>query len=141
MNPITKLSVILLAAAALVAGTAQAQTEPAPGTTNNPPAAPVRPRPMRFGGVIASVDSTNMTLTLKATARTPETKVKVTSTTKITKDGQPGQFSDAVEGVRVSGAGKKDDDGVWTATTLNIRTKVPMPMPRPAPATPPATTN
>jgi hypothetical protein len=41
-------------------------------------------------------------LTLKGRAGSPDNKVKITSTTKIKKDGQPAQFSDAVEGVRVS---------------------------------------
>jgi hypothetical protein len=70
-----------------------------------------------------------MILTLKD--RNTETKVKITSTTRITKDRQPATFADAVEGLRVSGAGKKGDDGVWTATTLSIMTA---PAPRPPPA-------
>jgi hypothetical protein len=88
---------------------------------------------MQFSGVISSVDSTNMILMLKARNGGAETKVKVTSTTKIRKDGVPGQFTDAVEGVRIRGNGKKDDDGVWTANTLNITTKTPAPAPAPAP--------
>jgi len=132
MKSITKLSVILLAAAALAAGTAQAQTEPSPGTNAPPPARRV---PTRFGGIVASNDATTMTLTLKATARNPETKVKVTSTTKITKDRQPATFADATVGLRVSGSGKKGDDGVWTATTLNITTPPTAPPPKaPAPS-------
>jgi hypothetical protein len=35
--------------------------------------------------------------------------------------------------VRIRGNGKKDDDGVWTANTLNITTKTPAPAPAPAP--------
>jgi hypothetical protein len=70
-----------------------------------------------------------MILTLKV--RNNEVKVKITSTTKITKDRQPATFSDAVEGLRVSGSGKKGDDGVWTANTLSI---ISTPAPRPPPA-------
>src|SRR5580658_7657489 len=117
MKTMTKLSAILLAAAVSAAWPAMAQDAAAPAT-NAPAARPTR-TPTRFGGVIASVDTTNMIVTLKATARTPETKVKVTSTTKITKDREPGQLSDAIAGVRVTGSGKKGDDGVWTATTFN----------------------
>jgi hypothetical protein len=89
---------------------------------------------MQFRGMISSVDAATMTLSLKGRPGNPETKVKVTSNTKIRKDGQPGEFADAVEGVRVSGSGKKGDDGVWTANTLNIVTKAPGP--KPAPPTP-----
>jgi hypothetical protein len=92
---------------------------------------------MQFRGTIASVDSTNMVLSLRGRAGSPGTKVKVTHDTKIKKDGEPAQFSDAVEGVRVQGSGKKGDDGVWTANTLNINTKPRTPRTPPA-ATPPA---
>jgi hypothetical protein len=135
MKSITKLSAMLLAAAMFAALPAMAQTNvTAPST--NAAAAPKPPRvPTRYGGVVASVDSTNMALTLKATARTPETKVKVTSATKIKKDNQPAEFSDVVAGLRVSGSGKKDEEGVWTATTLNITTKsAAAPKPAAAPA-------
>jgi hypothetical protein len=64
-----------------------------------------------------------MILSLKGRPGSPDNKVKITHTTKIQKDGEPAQFSAVVEGLRVSGSGKKGDDGVWTATTLNITTK------------------
>jgi hypothetical protein len=137
MKTITKLSAILLAAAVTAACPAMAQTDTTPSATNAPAAPkPARAAP-RFNGVVASVDTTNMCLTLKATARTPETKVKVTSATKIKKDGQPAEFSDATAGLRVSGSGKKGEDGVWTATTLNIVTKPAAPK-HPAAAAPDA---
>jgi hypothetical protein len=72
-----------------------------------------------------------MTLTLKARNEAQPTKVKVTHDTKIFKDRDPGTFADALVGLRVSGSGKKGDDGVWEASTLRIRTT-------PAPAPPPA---
>jgi hypothetical protein len=129
MKSMTKLSAILLAAATCAAWPAMAQ-DSTPPATNTAPATPRPPRiATRYGGIIASIDSTNMILTLKL--RNNETKVKVTSNTKITKDRQPATFSDAVEGLRVSGSGKKGDDGVWTATTLNISTP-------PTPKSPPA---
>jgi hypothetical protein len=132
MKSITKLSAVLLAAAVCAAWPAMAQTASTPAATNTAPATPKPARAPRFVGTIASVDSAAMTLTLKARGSNPETKVKVTSTTKIFKDGQPAQFSDAVEGLRVSGGGKKDADGVWTATTLRIITKAQAPKSPPA---------
>jgi hypothetical protein len=133
MKTIARLSAILLAAAISAAWPAQAQTDTTPPSTNAPVAP--RPRAAGFRGTIASVDTTNMVLTLKGRGANPGAKVKVTSTTKIKKDGEPGQFSDAVEGMRVQGSGKKDDDGVWVANTLNI-TKPPPP--KPPAAAPPA---
>jgi len=135
----TKLTAILLAAAVSAAWPALAQTESTAPTTNAPAARPPR-TPVRFTGVIGSVDTTNMIVTLKATTRSPETKVKITSTTKITKDKEPAQLADAVAGARVSGAGKKGTDGVWTATTFNVVTKPPTPKAPvgAAPAAPPA---
>jgi hypothetical protein len=129
MKTIKKLSAILLAAAVFAAWPAMAQTNTTPST--NAPATS-RPRAPRFVGTITSVDSTNMILSLKGRRGTPDNKVKITSKTKIKKDGEPAQFSDAVEGVRVNGSGKKDEDGVWTATTLNIVTKAPPPKVPPA---------
>jgi hypothetical protein len=122
MKSMTKLSAMLLAAATLAAWPAMAQTATPPAT--NTPAAPARAASYR--GTIASVDSTNMTLTLRGRGATPGNKVKITSATKIYKDKDPGQFSDAVAGMRVTGEGKKGDDGVWAASTLHI-TKPPAP--------------
>ena len=132
----TKLTAILLAAALSAAWPAMAQTDSTAPATNAPAARPAR-IPTRFAGVIGKVDTTNMIVTLKATTRTPETKVKITSTTKITKDKEPAQLADVLAGTRVSGSGKKGDDGVWTATTFNVVTKPPTPK-APAGATPPA---
>jgi len=129
MKMMTKLSAILLVAAASAAWPAMAQTTPTPPATN----APARTaRAPRYTGTVATVDTTNMVLTMKATTRTPAFKVKITSTTKITKDRQPAEFKDVMAGVRISGGGKKDDDGNWTATTLAIA------IPRPATNAPPA---
>jgi hypothetical protein len=139
MKSIRKLSALLLAAVACAAWPASAQDAqtPAPAVTNattNIAPRPPRPNP-RYNGIIESVDSTNMILTLKVANR--EAKVKVTSATKITKDRAPATFADAVVGLHVTGAGKKGDDGVWTATTMIIRTAPRTPPPNQA--TPPAT--
>ncbi|HEV7927117.1 MAG TPA: hypothetical protein VGR14_17310 [Verrucomicrobiae bacterium] len=127
MKILTKLSAILLAAITCAAwpATAQDATAPAPPATTN--TAPRPPRNPRYTGVIESIDGTNMVLTLKVANR--ESKVKVTSGTRITKDRQPATFADAVVGLRVTGSAKKGDDGVLTATTLNIMTKPSTPPP------------
>jgi hypothetical protein len=74
-----------------------------------------------------------MTLTL--TNRVGEIKVKVTSTTRITKDRQPAVFGDAKEGLMVFGSGKKLEDGSWEASAIRITT--PPPRRTDPPATPP----
>jgi Cu/Ag efflux protein CusF len=129
MKSITKLSLALLTAVAFAAFPAQAQDA---ASTNTAPAAP-RARAAGFTGSVKSVDATAMTLVLKS--RAGDVTVKVTSDTKITKDREPAVFADAKEGLRVSGSGKKQDDGSWIANTLRISTKVPRPAA--APATPP----
>jgi hypothetical protein len=121
MKSITKLSVILCAAAACVAWPVLAQTSTTPPATNTAPATrPPRAGNPTYRGTISTIDAASMTLTLKA--RTNEFKVKVTSTTKVFKDNAPAQFSDITTGLRVSGQGKKADDGSWTATTLRATT-------------------
>jgi hypothetical protein len=135
MKTMKKLYAILLAAAVCAAWPALAQTAATPATTNAPAPRPMRP-PTRYQGTIASIDSTNMIVTLKGRGTNPGTKVKLTSTTKITKDKEPAQFADVVAGVHVSGSGKKGEDGVWTATTFNVVTKPPAPRTPPAAATP-----
>src|SRR5580700_8864092 len=133
MKTIAKLSAILLAVTLCAACPAHAQSAAAPTSpsTNAPP----RPKATQYRGTITSVDTANMILSLKGRPGNPETKVKVTHDTKIKKDNEPAQFSDAVEGLRVYGSGKKGDDGVWTANTLNITTKPAGPKPTP-PASP-----
>jgi hypothetical protein len=128
MKKITKLSAVFLAAAVFAACSAFAQPTPAASgtapTTNTPPP---KARAAGYRGTIASVDTATMTLSLKGRPGNPETKVKLTHDTKIKKDGQPAQFTDLVEGLKISGSGKKGEDGVWTANTLNIVTKQPTP--------------
>ena len=132
MKTIAKLTAILLAAAVSAAWPVMAQPDASVPSTNAP-AAPKAPRAAPFRGTIASVDSTNMVLSLKGRGSNPGIKVKVTSATKIKKETDPGQFADAVVGMRVQGSGKKGDDGVITANTLNI-SKPPAPKPAAAPA-------
>ena len=136
MKTIKTLCALFLAGVAFAAQPVLAQTAPAPSTNmagTNATAKATRPR-TTYNGTVGSVDAATMTITLKATTRTPtETKVKVTSTTKIKKGTDAAQFSDVTAGMRISGSGKKGDDGVWTATTLNINVpKAVAPTPAPA---------
>jgi hypothetical protein len=130
MKSITKLSMILLVAATCATGPVQAQDASTPPATAVPK--PARPHD-RYTGIIESIDSNNMILTLKV--RTNEVKVKISATTKIMKDRLPATFADAAVGQRVRGSGKKGEDMVWTARTLDIVTK---PRAR-KPASPPGT--
>jgi hypothetical protein len=123
---------MLLAVAACASWPVLAQPSATAPSTNAP--APAKPRNTQFGGTITSVDSANMILSLKGRQGSPDNKVKITHDTKIKKDGEPAEFTAAVEGLRVRGSGKKGDDGVWTANTLNIITKPPVRRPPPAAA-------
>ncbi len=126
----TKLCLMLIAATALTAMPTMAQDASTGASTNAP--APRPARAPRLTGKITAVDSANMTLTVTARGGT-ETKAKVSSTTKITKDREPATFADATKGLNVSIMGKKGDDGVWEATSVALRTP-----PAPKPAAPPA---
>jgi hypothetical protein len=135
MKSIAKLSLVLLTAMAFAAFPADAQTSSA--TTNAAPAAPKARAARGVSGAVSAVDATAMTITVK-TRTAGDVTVKVTSETKITKDREPAVFADVKEGLRVSIAGKKEDDGSWIANTLRINTKVARP---PAATPPPATTD
>jgi len=120
MKSITKLSIILCAAAACAVLPAQAQTNAtAPASTNTH--GPRRPagNAANYSGVISTIDSAKMLISLKR--GTNDFKVKVTSATKIfNQENQPAQLSDLAKGMRIAGSGKKGDDGVWTANTLHM---------------------
>jgi hypothetical protein len=46
--------------------------------------------------------------------------IAIASTTKITKDGQPGVFADITVGATVRGSYKKDAEGKATATSVKV---------------------
>jgi hypothetical protein len=118
MKLTTKICVILIAATAITFLPVSAQTTNTPATTNAAPAA--RKAVPSYRGKISAVDAAGMTLTV--TGRQGEFKVKVSSKTRITKDGKPATFSDAAEGLAAFGQGKKDADNNWEATTLRLTT-------------------
>jgi hypothetical protein len=83
--------------------------------TNTPSATPApKKHPLPFHGKVASVDTAAMTFTVGTMT------IGITSTTKITKDGQPAVFSDITMGEMVRGSYKKDDDGKMNATSVKI---------------------
>jgi hypothetical protein len=84
-------------------------------STNTPAATPApKKHSLPFHGKVASVDTAAMTFTVGTMT------IGITSTTKITKDGQPAVFSDITMGEMVRGAYKKDDDGKMNATLVRI---------------------
>jgi hypothetical protein len=84
-------------------------------STNTPAATPApKKHGLPFHGKVASVDSAAMTFTVGTMT------IAITSTTKITKDGQPAVFSDITTGEMVRGSYKKDDSGTLNATLVRI---------------------
>jgi hypothetical protein len=120
MKLTTKICLILIAATTIASLPVSAQsTNTTTTTTNATPAVRRAPRPA-YRGKVSAADAASLTLTV--TGRQGDFKVKVTSKTKITKDGQPATFTDAAQGLIASGQGKKDADGNWEATTLRLTT-------------------
>ncbi|MGO8701412.1 MAG: hypothetical protein ACLQVY_27315 [Limisphaerales bacterium] len=129
MKLTTKICLILITATAITSLPVSAQSTNTPATTNAARAA--RRAVPSYRGKISAVDATGMTLTV--TGRLGEFKVKVSSKTRITKDGKPATFSDAAEGLNAFGQGKKDADNNWEASTLRLVTpKAAAPAPAPA---------
>ena len=84
-------------------------------STNTPAATPApKKHGLPFHGKVAAVDSAAMTFTVGTMT------IGITSTTKITKDGQPAVFSDITTGEMVRGSYKKDDEGKMNATLVRI---------------------
>jgi hypothetical protein len=116
---ISKITVLSLFAAALVAmpvlsraeGTnapaASDQTAPAKPKKNNPP----------FHGNLKAVDTSAKTLTVGTLT------LQITSDTKITKDGKPATLSDGVVGEPVSGSYTKTADGKLNALIVHFGAK------------------
>ena len=71
-----------------------------------------------FNGKVASADKSAMTITLQGKEKSRV--IKVTSQTKIEKDGKPATFDDAKAGEAVRGSLKKDASGAEVATLVRI---------------------
>ena len=70
-----------------------------------------------FRGKIASIDKSEKTITVG------KRTFQITSTSKITKDGNAATIDDVKEGEMVGGAFKKSADGKLEVTTLNVGQK------------------
>ncbi len=124
----TKITLLAVMAATLIAAPAITRAQE---STNAPAAqtpAPKKKHGSVFHGKVAAVDATAMTFTVG------ETTAVVSSTTKITKDGQPAVFADITVGETVACAYKKDDAGKLNAISVRIGA----PKKPAAPATTPA---
>jgi hypothetical protein len=115
-NKLAKVTCLAIVAASLVAWPAISRAE---DSTNAPAAQTPAPKKhgLPFHGKVASVDPAAMTFTVGSTT------VAITSTTKITKNGEPAVFADITAGEVVSGSYKKDADGKLNATTVRIGAK------------------
>jgi hypothetical protein len=109
---IAKIACFAFVAAALVAAPAISRAE---DSTNAPAATPApKKKALPFHGKVVSVDSAAMTFTVGTMT------IAISSTTKITKDGQPAIFADITAGEMVSGSYKKDAEGKMNASSVKI---------------------
>jgi hypothetical protein len=76
--------------------------------------------PIPFHGNVKAIDNNAKTLSVG------KEDFQITSETKITNLGKPATLADGAEGVRVTGAYKKDADGKLTATTVRFGPKTPV---------------
>jgi hypothetical protein len=70
------------------------------------------------GGQITAIEGSTVTL---QTFRGETAKVKITSSTRLMKDGNEVKLSEFKVGDRVFAAGEQDKDGVWTAQMFGQR--------------------
>jgi hypothetical protein len=117
---ISKITVLSLFAAALVAMPVLSRAE----VTNAPAApdqtAPAKPRKhdtLPFHGNLKAVDTSAKTLAVGTLT------LQITADTRVTKDGKPATLSDGVVGEPVGGAYKKTADGKLDALTVNFGAK------------------
>jgi hypothetical protein len=130
MKSFAKICLVLLAAVTMAAFSTNAQTNAASSGTNKAPAV-AKPKGKRYAGTIASVDKDAKTITITLASGASQT-IRTSSKTKITKDGEPALFADAVVGQKVRGTERQDVSGNWAATTMIIGE------PKPKAAAPPA---
>ena len=70
------------------------------------------------GGEIIAFESSTITV---QTFRGGSAKIKITSSTRLMKDGKEAKLSDFKLGDRIFASGEQDKDGVWTAQMLGQR--------------------
>ena len=117
----SKIAVLSLLAAALVAMPAVSRAEDTNASALPSQAAPAKPKKhegLVFRGTVSAIDVKAMTLTV-------ETRTfAITSDTKIIKAGKSATLADGVVGEQVSGTYKKTDDGKLAATNVHFGAKV-----------------
>lgn len=113
MKSLAKVCLVAVAAMALAAFTANAQTD-STTSTNTPPKPKARGH--QYRGTIDSVGSDSITIT---TPGGESVTIKVTSKTRIKKNGEPSTLTDIMKGDQVRGTDRKNDDGDWVASTVN----------------------
>ena len=116
-NNIIKTSLFSLVAAALLAVPVVSRAADATNTPAATAPVPKKNGALPFHGKVASVDATAMTFTVGTLT------IAVTSTTKISMDGQPATFADITTGATVGGSYKKDAAGKLTAGSVRIGEK------------------
>jgi hypothetical protein len=115
---ITKIACFALVAASLMAVPAISRA----ADTTNAPAKPHANNNLPYHGKVTAVDSAAMTFTIGEV-------YAISSTTKITKAGQPAVFADITVGENVSGSYKKDADGKNMVASVRIGSKKPAAQP------------
>jgi hypothetical protein len=132
ISKITKFAGLAFVAASLLAMPAISR---AADSTNAPAAGdtPKKPGSLPYHGKVTAVDSGAMTFTIGEV-------YAISSTTKITKAGQPAVFADITVGESVSGSYKKSADGKNMVSSVKIGVKKTTPPPdAKTPPAPPAT--
>jgi len=119
MKSFAKVCLVLVTVMTMAAYSAQAQTDSSTTTTNTAPAAKPKPKSKKYMGTIASVDSDAKTITVTLASGDSQT-IKITSKTRIKKDGEAATLADAAAGQKVQGYERKNDAGDWVAGSVNI---------------------
>jgi hypothetical protein len=84
-------------------------------------ARPAKTRAFPFRGRIAAVDRESGTITLKGKEKARQ--FRITSGTRIIKDGQPATLADAKVGAEVGGQAQTTEEGQFEALSLRIGPK------------------
>lgn len=112
-----RIALLSLVTAVFVAAPTFSRAEDKPAATPEQATPAPNKNGLPFKGKVAAVDTTASTLTVGALT------IKVSESTKISKDGKKAALTDLKEGETVSGYYKKDDDGKLNATTIRVGQK------------------
>ena len=112
-----QIALFAIVAVALITAPAavKAQDKPTKKSETAESGAPTKKKgALPFHGKVSAVDAAAMTVTL--TSQT----FKISSETKILKEGKPATFADITVGEKISGQYKKDEAGKLDATVIHI---------------------